>query len=491
MLIPKQDVSSGMRWLLGLLLLYFAADAAFNEFALGDGWQIFWPLNGASIAILISHPRRRWPWMLAGIVIGTGIGEVATGNPPFLTVVERALSVTEVTISALMLPPVVTSLYTWLRTPNLYPRFAAAATVGPALTGILAAFYFHTFQGQGWLAAFDGWAVADTLGIAAVLPLALAFGSPEARASFVRSPIISAVTLTGALVISTAIFMVGRYPLVFMLYPLLMLVDWLLGVLGSTIALCCACLMAVFLTMHGYGPFTHPELLGMSREAAVQLYLGFHLLGFLPVSILFLEQRRMAQELREALVRAEALAEVDSLTGIANRRTLDQQLEEHWRRALRNQTPLALMMIDVDHFKQFNDAFGHRAGDECLRAIAQALKQHVQRAGELVARFGGEEFVILLPDVDASKAHIIAEVIRAAVYELAIAHPHGDTHRVTVSVGCASLVPNPDEKCHRLVELADQMLYLAKRAGRNRVRVDDADVEVLLATSGQVRQLRM
>jgi diguanylate cyclase (GGDEF)-like protein len=486
----KKAFASDLCCLLGLIVLYWGADTLLSDFALGDGWQIFWPLNGLNIALLISQPRRRWPWLLAGIELGTGLSELLQHNTFTTTLVQRTLSMSEVLLSAWLLPPV-TTLYSWLRTPNLYFRFAAAVTVGPLVTGLLAAVYFHRISSESWLSAFTSWGVADAIGIAAVLPLALAFGAPEARAAFTRRrPIVSTVTLAGALLIATSIFTTSHYPLIFILYPLLMLVDWLLGVLGSTIMLCAACIVAVFLTEHGYGPFAHPERLGMSRESALQLYLGFHLMGFLPVSILFLEQRRMAQELRRALARAAAQAAVDSLTGIANRRTLDQRLEEDWRRAMRTQTPLALMMIDVDHFKQFNDAFGHRAGDDCLRAIAQALTQHVQRAGELVARFGGEEFVVLLPEVDASRANRIAEVIRVAVYELGIAHPHADNHRVTVSVGCAALVPHAGEDCHRLVDLADQMLYLAKRAGRNCVRVDDADVEVLLATSGQVRQLQ-
>ena len=267
-----------------------------------------------------------------------------------------------------------------------------------------------------------------------------------------------------------AIFGVSQYPLIFILYPLLMLVDYLLGFSGSMIALCCACLLAVYFTEHGYGPFANASNLAMSRDFAVQLYLGFHLLGFLPISILFLERRRLHKELKEVLAQTVALASTDALTGVANRRTLDQRLDEQWRQALRHQTSLALLMIDVDHFKQYNDEFGHQGGDGCLRAIATTLGKHVCRAGELVARFGGEEFVVLLPYAKPEEAKALAEILRTAVADLAIPHSTGFAGHVTVSIGCAAIIPQEDQSLEQLLEQADEMLYLAKRAGRNRVR---------------------
>jgi diguanylate cyclase (GGDEF)-like protein len=263
-----------------------------------------------------------------------------------------------------------------------------------------------------------------------------------------------------------------------------MLVDWLLGLLGSSIALCCACVIAVYLTEHGYGPFANTALLGISRNVAVQLFLGFHLIGFLPISILFLEQRRMDRELRQALARTAILASLDGLTNLANRRTLDSRLEEEWRTARRAGKPLALLMVDADHFKDFNDRYGHQAGDECLRALAAALRTHVSRPADLVARFGGEEFAVLLPDTPLEGAQHVAEMMRAAVAGMSVALPQMEqvlglaaVRRITVSVGCAALVPQADTRPHGLVELADQALYLAKRGGRNRVCVAYPDFE--------------
>jgi two-component system chemotaxis family response regulator WspR len=228
--------------------------------------------------------------------------------------------------------------------------------------------------------------------------------------------------------------------------------------------------------------------LGMSRDLALQAYLGFHLIGFLPISILFLQQRHMDRELRDSLARADKLASLDSLTGVANRRTLDTRLEEQWGRAARSQAPLALLMIDADHFKSFNDRLGHQAGDACLRAIAGVMSQRVSRPADVVARFGGEEFAVLLPDTPLEGARHVAEIIRTAVQQLAITHPGkpGPTAvdappalgHVTVSIGCAALVPPSGAKPHVLVELADQALYEAKRAGRDRVCIADPGADV-------------
>jgi diguanylate cyclase (GGDEF)-like protein len=484
---PRSTRHSGLYVALAVAGFYFVADNLLNKIALGDGWQIFWPLNGVTIALLIMRPLRDWPLLLAAVALGTGAGEYVDDNPLDSTIVQRCLSVLEVSLSAWLLPRFV-SLESWLRTPGLYPRFAGAVIVGPAVSGALAAAYFHWVDAKPFVAAFNAWALADAMGVAAVLPLVLALRSTQF--SVLRSSkrwLVSIGTLAVAIAVMTAIFATSQYPLIFVLYPLLMLVDWLLGLFGSSIALFFACVMAVFLTEHGYGPFANTAGLGVSRNLAVQLYLGFHLIGFLPISILFLEQRRMDKELRDSLARTTVLASLDGLTNVANRRTLDNHLEEQWRLATHGQTPLALLMIDADHFKEFNDRFGHQAGDQCLRAIAVTLRALVTRPGDVVARFGGEEFAILLPGTPLEGARHVAEAIRAAISELSIAHPASaqlandastsEARHVTVSIGCAALVPRIGTHFHHLVEVADQALYLAKRGGRNRVCVADPDSE--------------
>ena len=485
--LPEVNLSTAVQ-AAGIACAYFVADAVLNKIALGDGWKIFWPLNGVTIALLISRPRREWFPVLVAVAFGTGVGEYIDDNSLTSTLVQRALSVLEVGLSAALLPPFL-DLESWLGTPQLYPRFAAAVLLGPLVSGVLAALYFHFTEATPLLSALSSWALADAMGIAAVMPLALALRPVRLRELLdLKRGLAMAGTLLPAFALMALIFATSRYPLVFMLYPLLMLVDWLLGLLGSSIALCGACVLAVFLTEHGFGPFANASGLGISRDLALQAYLGFHLIGFLPTSILFLRQRCLYRELRHSLAQAARLATLDSLTGVANRRALDSNIEEQWLLATRNQTPLALLMIDADHFKQYNDRLGHQAGDACLRALANALTKRVSRPGDLVARFGGEEFAVLLPDTPLEGARHVGEMIRLAVHNLAIAHPGNPLPasgglfrgqpRVTVSIGCAALVPTPGTRVQQLIELADQAMYEAKRSGRDRVCVVDPDAHV-------------
>ncbi len=164
-----------------------------------------------------------------------------------------------------------------------------------------------------------------------------------------------------------------------------------------------------------------------------------------------------------------SLAFIDGLTGIANRRRFDENLESEWRGCRRTRTPLSLVMIDIDQFKQFNDAYGHQAGDTCLQSVASVLKAGVGRSHDIVARYGGEEFVCLMPGADQAGAMIKAEALRLAVQALGIAHK-GSTVApvVTISLGVATAIPSAELTPERLLTAADASLYEAKRTGRNR-----------------------
>lgn len=165
-----------------------------------------------------------------------------------------------------------------------------------------------------------------------------------------------------------------------------------------------------------------------------------------------------------------SLSAQDGLTGIANRRTFDQSLESEWHRATRHELPLALVMIDIDHFKLYNDSLGHLAGDECLKKVAHIIQNTCHRPGDMVARFGGEEFVGLLPETSINGMLHIAARIRSAVERAGIVHPASTTAGVvTVSVGAALLIPRQGQNSKTIISHADQALYQAKSSGRNRV----------------------
>ena len=176
------------------------------------------------------------------------------------------------------------------------------------------------------------------------------------------------------------------------------------------------------------------------------------------------------QKLAAANERLTQLSATDPLTGIGNRRAFDAVLQTEWARAAREAADLALLVIDVDHFKKFNDRYGHPAGDECLRRIAEAMESTLRRPPDFAARFGGEEFVAVLPGTVEPGALEVGERLCRAVRELSVPHAGSPIGIVTVSVGAASMAPRQGDSCQLLIDLADQSLYDAKQTGRNRAR---------------------
>ncbi len=175
------------------------------------------------------------------------------------------------------------------------------------------------------------------------------------------------------------------------------------------------------------------------------------------------------------------------MTGLSNRRVLDNRLDEEWRRARRTGQPLSALFIDIDHFKRFNDTYGHASGDEALSAVAECISSTVRRAVDLVARYGGEEFAVILPDTSADGAAAVAEKIRRNVQAQDILHGGDGSVAVTVSVGCATMVPAQGANALDLLAAADRQLYLAKAAGRNRVSCGRSAVGSVAADSPSVK----
>lgn len=175
------------------------------------------------------------------------------------------------------------------------------------------------------------------------------------------------------------------------------------------------------------------------------------------------------EEVNEALRQLSAL---DGLTGIGNRRSFDHTLDREWNRAQREQSPLSLIMLDIDFFKAFNDTYGHQAGDDCLRQIAAIASGATKRSSDFVARYGGEEFVVVLPNTTPKGALKVAETIRSWINNHHIPHSSSAiASHVTVSLGVATSLPDDPKSQEQLISEADKALYQAKREGRNRVLV--------------------
>jgi diguanylate cyclase (GGDEF)-like protein len=195
----------------------------------------------------------------------------------------------------------------------------------------------------------------------------------------------------------------------------------------------------------------------------------------------------------------QAIAWTDALTGVANRRFFDSALIDAWRNGLHDNQPLSVLMIDIDHFKQLNDHYGHPVGDARLREVAAALNRALTRAGDVLARYGGEEFVALIPGCGLADVLLIAERLRHAVQALAIQNIGSPVGQLTVSIGASSLLPARESDALSIVEAADRALYQAKCAGRNQVmacevstrhRSEAADGEVTSPVPGAVEERR-
>jgi diguanylate cyclase (GGDEF)-like protein len=194
-----------------------------------------------------------------------------------------------------------------------------------------------------------------------------------------------------------------------------------------------------------------------TRIGAILAMLAVFVLGVTLFLAREIDRRASAEE------KLEELATTDSLTGLRNRRKFDAMIDAEWRRAARQKHPLALLMIDADNFKSFNDAHGHQAGDQVLVGIAICISDSVRRTGDCAARYGGEEFAVLLPDLLPKQAFMVAETIRLKVEQWS-----GESATTTVSIGVASMIPEANVPWAEIVKMADRALYAAKEAGRNR-----------------------
>jgi diguanylate cyclase (GGDEF)-like protein len=241
--------------------------------------------------------------------------------------------------------------------------------------------------------------------------------------------------------------------------------------IGLSIILCAAYGVVLYLDSLETGSLSEGRLLGITVLLIMAVFYGA------TTETVRRERQKKADLLQQVnmIKRIEAELQTQSgqdwLTGLANRRRFDEMFQQEWSRARRDETSLGVLMIDIDYFKPFNDTYGHQAGDNCLQRVAKAINGVVHRPGDLPGRYGGEEFVVVLPQTDAAGAALVAEKMRAQVAALRIPHANSRaSDRVTISVGAAAMIPPEKSEPAVLIAAADQALYRAKREGRNRVR---------------------
>jgi diguanylate cyclase (GGDEF)-like protein/PAS domain S-box-containing protein len=561
--------------------------------------SILWPSTGLLIGMILCLPRRQWPiYIAAGFCIDLVANILPPLNEPFPLCAYLALcNVIEVSLAAWLLRSTLSPSRYMAQPRQLVSLLAYGVVVAPAVASLFSAVVTFFYGGKLLFQAFADWYTGDALGIAIVTPLYVAL---QGRAPFSRRKWDEIASLFACLLaVSILVFWQTSLPLLFMILPVLLLLEVRLGMAGAAMGLLAVSVIGGYLTARGHGPIglTHLKTLS-ARTLVLQLFtmvcmlvvyiaevvraernrfelgvraseqrfrllaeeshdiitlsnlkgeiqyvspavkslLGFEPGEWLPVDraqavhpddqagldrlyaeclagkpnnildfrirrksgdYLWLEanlvlhrdpdtsapagfinvvrdisvRKAVEENLNKALNVAESQASVDPLTGIPNRRSLDAYLETEWRRASRSRSAISALMIDVDHFKRYNDRYGHLCGDRCLKEVATAIAACLHRHSDFAARYGGEEFVVILPDTDIVGAQIIADQIRCAVEQQQIPHEDNSHRVVTISAGCAAQTPERGLHCARLLESADAALYQAKSDGRNCVRL--------------------
>jgi diguanylate cyclase (GGDEF)-like protein/PAS domain S-box-containing protein len=559
-----------------------------------------WVANGLLLAYLLLAPRWRWPAYLLTGFLALSVRSMLIHARWSEFLLYNVLNIAEVMTGALLLRRRSTMLPRFTERGYLIRFFGFAVLAGPALAGGIYALVFPFWAHPALPHPFLSWMAADSLGIAIATPAFAAVLQTRFRNTVDwRQNWIYPVLLLGGTI---AAFAQNRAPLIYFIYPLLVLVLVRLGLGYASLFTILVAAIAEWLTICGHGRFAaegfvSPALPGMHLQAAVasaimlvygisvvlerqksterrlQETVSLHRLvtensrdliiladfngnrsyvssssesmggwkpeeaaalaglelvhpddqlkaeaamrelrsgsegamvecrirkrdgeylwveaalrvvhdpgtgapsGILNIVRDISERKRSEQQLQDAYRAVEALALTDGLTGLANRRRFDQYLATEWRRGMRARQPLSLLMLDVDLFKPYNDSYGHQRGDSCLKQIAESCMDVVSRPGDLVARFGGEEFVVTMPNTEGEGAMQVAEEICEALRSRRLPHNESPLGIVTISIGCATLVPAFGKHAPDLIAIADHALYAAKHNGRNQVCLGDA-----------------
>ena len=343
--------------------------------------------------------------------------------------------------------------------------------LGPLTAALLAAPAVRIIEGRPVLEALRIWFLADALGCAATLPLMLFLLTRETRTARAAGARIADIAWAGLLVaIVLIVFWQTRYPLLFLLFPPLVAALFRFRLAGAIYGTSVIVVLAAAFTAENRGPFAlYPGATPTERVILFQIFGLVIFASCVPLGFSIEERYRLEGNLKQANQKLGDLALLDSLTGVHNRRGFDAAMESEWSSASTSGSDLSLLYLDIDFFKRFNDTYGHQTGDDCLRSVAGALMDSVRGAGDCVVRFGGEEFVILLPAASATAARAIADRISATILDLKIPHRQSPFGIVTASMGIATVRPSNGGSPNGLIHLADNALYAAKQGGRSRI----------------------
>jgi diguanylate cyclase (GGDEF)-like protein len=438
-----------------------------------EGVATIWLSNGLIFGLLITQPRRLWlAYFLTGLTADT-VADLVYGDPFRVAIGVSLANSVEVVTSCLLLT-------LWFESPlDLSKRrslvgFLLISVLGAtAVSSALGAWWtLVMFPGPPWWQMFRTWYLGDMLGMAVLAPLIIMVQRPAFFSMFERRRLGNTLLVLSVPVVVTAlVFTHSKDPLIFCMFPTLLLVAFRLGLPGTVVDILLVTLMAIALTVKGQGPLMliAGEHQLLHRIVIAQLFAAVAIFTMFPVAALLEEKEELKNSLAMSEARYRNLAHVDELTGLPNRRAFNLRLENAWTDASTSGKRLALLILDADLFKQYNDDVGHLGGDACLRSIAQVVAGVLDGTNGIAARIGGEEFAVILPDTTELRAEEVAEEIRFSIESLALAHSSSPYGVQTVSIGVAVRVPLDGEVPIDLMRSADQALYSAKLSGRNQV----------------------
>jgi diguanylate cyclase (GGDEF)-like protein len=437
-----------------------------------DGVATIWFTNGLLFAILIRQPRSNWVhYFVAGFLADT-FADVIYGDPLRLAIGVSVANSIEVIISSLLLTRLFGSPFQLTKRVPLLGFLGVAVVGATAVTSALGASWTMLFVNAGpWWMLFRTWYLGDVLGMAIIAPLVYILQRPGFFTMLEGQRLPRTLLFLMVPALATAlVFSHSKDPLIFFIFPALLLVVFRLGFPGTVLAVFVIALISIWFTVTGHGPLMLITGTNLLHKIVIeQIFLAVALFTFFPVAALLEERKALELSLQKSELRYRELANADALTGLANRRAFDERLQEEWSRAVQQSQPLALLLIDVDLFKSYNDIYGHVGGDECLRCIAKVIANTLHDKADIAARFGGEEFAVILPNTPLDKALRVAEDVREAVAAMKVPHSGNQLGIQTISVGVAGGVPDRSAPLISLLTASDHALYRAKYLGRNRV----------------------
>jgi diguanylate cyclase (GGDEF)-like protein len=476
-----QEAGGPIRWLrywgqvLLLAGIYFAAAKASLLLAIPPGYATaVWPPSGIALAAILALGNRMWP----GVWLGAALVNLTVASSPFAAFFVGTGNTLEALAGAALVRrhiAVAAPYFDRARNVVKFVALAAVCSTVAATIGVGSLALEGTVPGPEFVANWGTWWHGDTAGIIIVTPLVLTW---SLRHPFVWTPakrweaagFVMSLTVAALAVFGQGDQYLSSLPLTFMILPFIIWAAFRFSRREVTTAAAAVCAIAVWQTVEGQGPFAL-ETLNLSLSVLLAFISTVVTTGLI-LSAAVAERSRSMDRLAEAMRELQAQARTDPLTGLANRRHLWEFLQREWIRARRRSSPLAIVMIDLDHFKRVNDTFGHDAGDCVLLDVSELLKAHI-RGSDIACRFGGEEFALVLPDATLDAVRRRAEGIREAIGRLEPSHRGRRLGRVTASLGVAVFPDHADDP-ESLLRAADQALYEAKTAGRNRVLISSA-----------------